>query len=97
MITEVLTVDVAAGVATYEGQQVDVAIAILTHIESGATVWESGIAVPFVVDDWLARVLAHMSTVKVYMEAYWPETAAYTCWWLVEPGVDENNPHGIMA
>jgi len=97
MITEYLHVDVAAGIAQFGDEEVEVAVAILSHTETGRTVWESAIAVPFEVDDWLARVLAHHSTLKYQMEYHWPETAVHVNWWLVEPGVDENNPHGIQA
>ena len=95
MITEHVTVDVAAGIATYAGEEVEVAIAILTHVETGDTIWESPIAVPFQVEDWLTRVMGHMSTVRLSMENHWPEVAPYVCWWLIEPGEDENNPYGL--
>lgn len=97
MITEMLTVDVAAGTVMFGEEEVDVAVAILTHIETGHTVWESAIAVPFQVEDWLARVMTHHRTIKAQMEYHWPEVAAYTCWWLVEPGTDEDNPHGLQV
>lgn len=97
MVEAYLAADIAKGVAEFQGHEVDVAIAVLIHQESGQVVWQHNIAVPFIVEDWLERVVAHLSTLKHQMEVYWPEVAVHVDWWLKEPGDDPDWPHGLSA
>lgn len=95
MVEPYLEVDIAKGVAEFQGNLVEVAVAVLLHIESRAIVWESRVAVPFIIEDWLERCVAHLSTLRVDMETYWPEVAVHVDWWLEDPS--EERPMGLRA
>lgn len=97
MVTQTLTVDIAAGVAEWEGMDVDVGLACLIHIGSGTMVWQHSVAVPLSLPDWLERCVAHLSTLRHHMSIHWPEVEAYVDWWMLEPGVDERYPHGLQV
>ena len=95
MIQSVLEVDLAEGVATFQGNDVSVAVPVLIHKESRAIVWLAPVVVPFIVEDWLERAVAQLTTLRVEMERYWPEVAVYVDWWLEDPS--EKLPMGLRA
>jgi len=95
MIESYLEVDLAKGVAEYQGNEVEVAIAVILHRESRAIVWQSSVAVPFIIEDWLERCVAHLTTLRVDMEEYWPEVAVHVDWWLEDPSPER--PEGLRA
>jgi len=96
MVEPYLEIDLAKGIAEFQGHDVDVAVPVIKHIETGAIVWQAPVVVPLILDDWLERAVAQHSTLRVDMREYWPEVEVHTNWWMIEPG-DEDYPHGLRA
>lgn len=97
MIQAYLDVDVAHAVAEYRGQEIDCAIAVLVTESERQIVWQSPVAVPIVLEDWLDRVMTHLRTVRAGMAAHWPEVEVHVNWWMHEPGDHPDYPHGLSA
>ncbi len=95
MTQSLLHIDIAQGVAEMAGASVAVAVPVIIHSESGAIIWESGLVVPFQIEDWRDRCMNHHRTVRALMREVWPEVECYVDWWLEEPS--EEHPEGIHA
>lgn len=97
MVTEYLDVDVAHALAEFQGQWVDVGVAVLVTMEDRKVVWESPIGVPLILEDWLERCCAHLATLRAQMKEAgdWQLVEAQTNWWMREPGDDERWPYGL--
>jgi hypothetical protein len=93
--TNLLAVDIARGTAYLDDLEVEVAVPVIIHLETGQIVWQSDVAVPFQVVDWLERCVGQLATVHVEMIHYWIETAVVTDWFLQDPS--DENPFGIRA
>ncbi len=92
-----MQIDIAQGVAEFDGTQMGVAIAVITHMDTGRIIWQSEVAVPFQVEDWLERCMTHLRTLHSHMDRFWPEVAVELDWWMYEPGDNEDYPHGLWA
>ncbi len=95
-MTQVLAVDISAGIAEFQGNEVNVGVAVIIHSETKAIVWQSQVAVPLMFEDWLERCVGQLSAIREDIERWWPEVAVYTNWWMIEPG-DEHYPYGLSA
>lgn len=97
MVKEYLDIDIAHGRATFKGEEVDVAVPVLVTMEERKVVWQSDVAVPLVLEDWLVRIMGQFSALKADMQEHWPEVAVHVNWWMKEPGEDPEYPHGLQA
>jgi len=95
MIESYLEVDLAAGVAEFQGGEVEVAVPVILHKESREVVWQAQVVVPFILEDWLDRAVAQLTTLRIDMEEYWPEVAVHVDWWLEDPS--DERPMGLRA
>ena len=100
-MTEHLDVDVAHAIADFQGNEVDCAVPVLVTMDSRQIVWQSSVAVPLVLDDWMERVMTQFRTLRAHMErpeaGDWQAVAAHTNWWMHDPGDHPDYPHGLHA